>query len=73
MLPEMSGLDLCRILKSDPKTSKIAIVMLSAKMEEFDRVLGFELGADDYVVEPFDNKEFLARIKSLIRRQVGIR
>jgi two-component system phosphate regulon response regulator PhoB len=69
MLPEMSGLDLCRILKSDPRTSKIAIVMLSAKIEEIDRVLGFELGADDYVVKPFSPREFVLRIRAILRRR----
>ena len=58
MLPEVSGLDLCRMIKSDPRTNKIPIIMLSAKTEEIDRVLGFELGADDYVVEPFIPREF---------------
>jgi two-component system phosphate regulon response regulator PhoB len=69
MLPEMPGLDLCRILKSDPRTSKIAIVMLSAKIEEIDRVLGFELGADDYVVKPFSPREFVLRIRAILRRR----
>jgi two-component system, OmpR family, phosphate regulon response regulator PhoB len=69
MLPEMSGLDLCRILKSDPTTSKIAVVMLSAKIEELDRVLGFELGADDYVVKPFSPREFVLRIRAILRRR----
>src|SRR5438034_11806332 len=53
MLPEISGLDLCRIIKSNPGTDKVPIVMLSARTQEIDRVLGFELGADDYVVKPF--------------------
>ena len=69
MLPEMSGLDICRILKSDPRTSKIAIVMLTAKIEELDRVLGFELGADDYVVKPFSPREFVLRIRAILRRR----
>jgi len=69
MLPEMSGLDICRILKSDQRTSKIAIVMLTAKIEELDRVLGFELGADDYVVKPFSPREFVLRIRAILRRR----
>jgi two-component system phosphate regulon response regulator PhoB len=69
MLPGMSGLDICRILKSDPRTSKIAIVMLSAKIEELDRVLGFELGADDYVMKPFSPREFVLRIRAILRRK----
>src|ERR1700747_2948040 len=71
MLPEMSGLDLCRILKSDPRTNKIAVVILSAKIEEIDRVLGFELGADDYVVKPFSPREFVLRIQAILRRRAA--
>jgi phosphate regulon transcriptional regulator PhoB len=69
MLPELSGLDLCRMLKSDSRTSHIAIIMLSAKSEEIDRVLGFELGADDYVVKPFSPREFILRIRAVLRRR----
>jgi two-component system, OmpR family, phosphate regulon response regulator PhoB len=68
MLPELSGLDLCRIIKSDVRTNKIPIIMLSAKTEEIDRVLGFELGADDYVVKPFSPREFVLRIRAILRR-----
>ena len=68
MLPEISGLDLCRILKSDARTKKILIIMLSAKTDEIDRVLGFELGADDYVVKPFSPREFVLRIRAVLRR-----
>jgi len=68
MLPEVSGLDLCRILKSDARTNKIPIIMLSAKTDEIDRVLGFELGADDYVVKPFSPREFVLRIRAVLRR-----
>jgi DNA-binding response OmpR family regulator len=68
MLPELSGLDLCRIIKSDARTNKIPIIMLSAKTEEIDRVLGFELGADDYVVKPFSPREFVLRIRAILRR-----
>jgi DNA-binding response OmpR family regulator len=68
MLPELSGLDLCRIIKSDARTDKIPIIMLSAKTEEIDRVLGFELGADDYVVKPFSPREFVLRIRAILRR-----
>ena len=68
MLPEISGLDLCRMIKSDPRTNKIPIIMLSARTEEIDRVLGFELGADDYVVKPFSPREFVLRIRAILRR-----
>jgi DNA-binding response OmpR family regulator len=69
MLPEMSGLDLCRILRSDPRTKQVAVVILSARTEEIDRVLGFELGADDYVVKPFSPREFVLRIRAILRRK----
>jgi two-component system, OmpR family, phosphate regulon response regulator PhoB len=70
MLPEISGLDLCRMIKSDPRTSNVAVVMLSARSEEIDRVLGFELGADDYVVKPFSPREFVLRIRAILRRRL---
>lgn len=65
MLPKKDGWDVCREIR---KTSKVPIIMLSAKGETFDKVLGLELGADDYVTKPFDSKELVARIKSVIRR-----
>jgi two-component system phosphate regulon response regulator PhoB len=68
MLPEISGLDLCRMIKSNPGTSNVPIVMLSARIEEIDRVLGFELGADDYVVKPFSPRELVLRIRAILRR-----
>ena len=68
MLPEVDGLEVCRQLKADPQTSGIPIIMLTAKAEEIDRVLGLELGADDYVVKPFSMRELLARVKANIRR-----
>lgn len=69
MLPEISGLDLCRLIRSDPQSSQVPVVILSAKSEEIDRVLGFELGADDYVVKPFSPREFVLRIKAILRRR----
>jgi two-component system, OmpR family, phosphate regulon response regulator PhoB len=68
MLPEISGLDLCRMMKSNPGTDRVPIVMLSARTEEIDRVLGFELGADDYVVKPFSPRELMLRIRAILRR-----
>jgi two-component system, OmpR family, phosphate regulon response regulator PhoB len=68
MLPEISGLDLCRMIKSNPGTSSVPIIMLSARIEEIDRVLGFELGADDYVVKPFSPRELVLRIRAILRR-----
>ncbi len=69
MLPEMDGKDVCRILKSDPLTQSIPILMLTAKAEEVDRVIGFELGADDYVTKPFSPRELVLRVKAILRRK----
>ena len=68
MLPEMSGLDLCQQLKTDPLTRNIPILILSAKAAESDKIMGFELGADDYVTKPFSVKELLSRVRALLRR-----
>jgi two-component system alkaline phosphatase synthesis response regulator PhoP len=68
MLPGMPGLDLCRKLRNTPATATMPILILTAKGEEVDRVLGLELGADDYVVKPFSPRELVARIKGLLRR-----
>jgi phosphate regulon transcriptional regulator PhoB len=71
MLPGMSGLEVCKVLKSDPATSNVPIIMLTAKAEEVDRVLGFELGADDYITKPFSPRELVLRVKSVTRRNLG--
>ena len=68
MLPAMGGLEVCRTLRQDPATVALPIVMLSAKGDEVDRVLGLELGADDYIVKPFSPKELLARVRAVLRR-----
>jgi two-component system, OmpR family, phosphate regulon response regulator PhoB len=68
MLPDMPGTDVCRALKESPETRPIPVVMLTARGEEVDRVVGFELGADDYVVKPFSVRELLLRIQAVIRR-----
>jgi DNA-binding response OmpR family regulator len=68
MLPEMDGLDVCRRLRQDPATASLPIVMITAKGEEVDRVLGLELGADDYIVKPFSPKEMVARVRAVLRR-----
>jgi len=68
MLPEMSGLDVCRVLKKDPATSAIPVIMLTAKAEEVDRIVGLELGADDYITKPFSPRELVLRVKSVLRR-----
>jgi phosphate regulon transcriptional regulator PhoB len=68
MLPGMQGMELCRILKKDPKTDNLPIIMLTAKVEEVDRVLGLESGADDYITKPFSPRELVARVKAVLRR-----
>jgi len=68
MLPGMSGLEVCRILKSDAATRDIPIIMLTAKAEEIDRIIGLEFGADDYVTKPFSPREMMLRIKAILRR-----
>jgi two-component system phosphate regulon response regulator PhoB len=68
MLPGLSGLDICKKIKSTPSTKHIPVVMLTAKGEEEDRISGFELGADDYVVKPFSPKELILRVKAVLRR-----
>ncbi len=67
MLPEVDGLEVCKILRRDPQTSAIPILMLTAKVAEIDRVLGLELGADDYVTKPFSPRELVLRAKRLLR------
>jgi phosphate regulon transcriptional regulator PhoB len=68
MLPEMSGLEVCKVLKKEPSTSQIPIIMLTAKAEEVDRIVGLELGADDYMTKPFSPRELVLRVKSVLRR-----
>jgi two-component system phosphate regulon response regulator PhoB len=70
MLPEIDGLEVCKALRREPATAAIPIVMLTAKAAEIDRVLGLELGADDYVTKPFSPRELVLRVKSLLRRRV---
>jgi len=68
MLPDLSGVEVCRRLRADRRTADCGVVMLTARSEEFDRVLGFEAGADDYVTKPFSMRELLLRIEALLRR-----
>ena len=68
MMPAMDGLEVCRRLRQDPATAMLPIVMLTAKGDEVDRVLGLEIGADDYIVKPFSPKELLARVRAVLRR-----
>ena len=69
MLPDGSGLDLCREIKSNPASSSTPIIILTAKNEEVDKVVGFELGADDYVTKPFSVRELLLRVKAILKRR----
>jgi two-component system phosphate regulon response regulator PhoB len=68
MLPGMDGKDICRALKSNPVTKSVPILMLTAKADEVDRVIGFELGADDYVTKPFSPRELVLRVKAILQR-----
>ena len=68
MLPEVDGLEVCKILRRDPATAMIPVIMLTARAAEMDRVIGLELGADDYVTKPFSPRELVLRIKKLLAR-----
>ena len=69
MLPEIDGLDVCKMLRRDPATAGIPIIMLTAKAAEMDRIVGLEVGADDYLGKPFNPRELLARIHAVLRRR----
>jgi two-component system phosphate regulon response regulator PhoB len=68
MMPGMDGLEVCRRLRADPRTGRIPTIMLTAKATEADRIVGLELGADDYVTKPFSPRELVARVKAILRR-----
>jgi two-component system alkaline phosphatase synthesis response regulator PhoP len=68
MVPQLNGWEVCRRLKQDPATRAIPVIMVTGRVEEGDKVLGFEMGADDYVTKPFSPRELLARIGAVIRR-----
>jgi len=68
MLPGIQGIELCRILRNDPKTERVPIIMLTAKGDEADRIKGLETGADDYMAKPFSPRELVARVKAVLRR-----
>jgi DNA-binding response OmpR family regulator len=70
MLPGMSGLEICKALRGDNKTAALPIIMLTARGEESERILGLDTGADDYVVKPFSPNELMARVRALLRRTV---
>jgi DNA-binding response OmpR family regulator len=73
MLPGIQGMELCRLLKNDPKTKDLPIIILTAKTDEIDRILGLELGADDYITKPFSPRELIARIKAVLRRSARVK
>jgi len=68
MLPDSDGIEVCKYLKGNPQTAVIPIIMLTARAEEFDKVLGLEIGADDYVTKPFSSRELIARVRAILRR-----
>lgn len=68
MLPDMAGTEVCRELRSDPAHGRLPIIMLTARADEVDRVVGFELGADDYVTKPFSPRELVLRVRAVLRR-----
>jgi phosphate regulon transcriptional regulator PhoB len=68
MMPQGDGLEVCRRLRAEPSTARVPIIMLTAKSDEVDRVVGLELGADDYVAKPFSPKELVARVRAVLRR-----
>lgn len=72
MLPDISGTDVCRSIKADPATANVPVVFLTARGEEIDRVSGFEVGAEDYVVKPFSVRELLLRIKAILKRTASV-
>jgi two-component system alkaline phosphatase synthesis response regulator PhoP len=72
MLPELDGLSVCKQLRSDAQTKSIPIIILTAKSEEADRVLGLEMGADDYVTKPFSPRELVARVRAVLRRSGAV-
>ena len=71
MLPKVDGLEVCRLLKSDPETKNVPIIMITAKGEEVDRIVGLELGADDYITKPFSPREVVLRVRSVLKRSVA--
>ena len=68
MLPGLDGLEICRLLRVQPATADVPVMMLTARAEESDRIVGLELGADDYITKPFSAKEVVARVHALLRR-----
>ena len=72
MLPGMTGIEVCKALKKNESTSKTPVIMLTAKKQEVDKIVGLEVGADDYIVKPFGMRELIARIKAILRRYSSV-
>ena len=70
MLPDISGLEVCRRLRRNPQTVRLPVIMLTARSDEVDRVVGFEVGADDYVPKPFSPRELVLRVEAILRRTI---
>ncbi len=68
MMPDLNGIQICRMLRADPKLKKVPVIFLTAKAEEGDRIQGLEVGADDYICKPFSTKELVLRVQSILRR-----
>jgi len=68
MLPQINGMDLCRAIRANPETAHLPIIMLTAKSDEVDKIIGLEIGADDYMTKPFSVKELIARVRTVLRR-----
>ena len=73
MLPHVDGLEICRAVRANEKTAAIPIIMLTARAEESERIVGLEIGADDYIAKPFSPNELVARVRALLRRATGSR
>jgi len=71
MLPDISGIEVCRRLRRKPETIRLPVIMLTAKTDEVDRVVGFEVGADDYVTKPFSPRELVLRVEAILRRTIA--
>ncbi len=71
MLPDLSGIEVCRHVRARPELAELPVLMLTAKSDEVDRIVGFELGADDYVTKPFSPRELVLRVRALLRRRAG--
>ena len=72
MLPDRDGWDITRLVRSDPNLNRLPIIMLTARVEDTDKILGLELGADDYISKPFNPREVVARVRSVLRRSQGV-